>query len=44
MTLEALALPIEELVLPPESVDLVISSYALHHLRNADKARLVSAA
>ena len=43
-TLEALALPIEELVLPPESVDLVISSYALHHLRNADKARLVSAA
>ena len=44
MTVEALALPIEELVLPPESVDLVISSYALHHLRNADKARLVSAA
>jgi SAM-dependent methyltransferase len=44
LTLEAVALPIEELVLPPESVDLVISSYALHHLRNADKAHLVSAA
>jgi 2-polyprenyl-3-methyl-5-hydroxy-6-metoxy-1,4-benzoquinol methylase len=43
-TLEALALPIEELVLPPGSVDVVISSYALHHLRDADKARLVSAA
>lgn len=42
--LDTLALPIEELVLPAESVDLVISSYALHHLRDADKARLVSAA
>jgi ubiquinone/menaquinone biosynthesis C-methylase UbiE len=42
--LEGLALPIEELVLPEESVDLVVSSYALHHLRDADKARLVSAA
>jgi 2-polyprenyl-3-methyl-5-hydroxy-6-metoxy-1,4-benzoquinol methylase len=43
-SLEALALPIEELVLPPGSVDLVVSSYALHHLRDPDKARLVSAA
>lgn len=42
--LEGLALPIEELALPEESVDLVISSYALHHLRDVDKARLVSAA
>jgi len=42
--LEGLALPIEELVLPPGSVDLVVSSYALHHLRDPDKARLVSAA
>ena len=43
-SLEGLALPIEELVLPPESVDLIVSSYALHHLRDADKARLVASA
>ena len=43
-SLDGLAMPIEELVLPPESVDLIVSSYALHHLRDADKARLVSAA
>src|SRR5215469_5805152 len=42
--LTAVAVPIEELDVPPESVDLVVSSYALHHLRDADKARLVSAA
>ena len=42
--LEGLAMPVEELVLPQESVDLIVSSYALHHLRDADKARLVSAA
>jgi 2-polyprenyl-3-methyl-5-hydroxy-6-metoxy-1,4-benzoquinol methylase len=42
--LDGLAMPIEELVLPPGSVDLIVSSYALHHLRDADKARLVSAA
>ena len=42
-TLHGLALPIEDLMLPPESVDLVVSSYALHHLRDADKAKLVSA-
>src|SRR5260221_7925017 len=41
--LDGLALPIEELALPPGSVDLVVSSYALHHLRDPDKARLVSA-
>ena len=44
LSIDALALPIEELALPPGSVDLVVSSYALHHLRDADKARLVSAA
>ena len=42
--LEGLAMPIEELSLPEQSVDLIVSSYALHHLRDADKARLVSAA
>ncbi len=44
VSLEAVALPVEELVLPAGSVDLVVSSYALHHLRDADKARLISAA
>jgi 2-polyprenyl-3-methyl-5-hydroxy-6-metoxy-1,4-benzoquinol methylase len=43
-TLEAVAVPIEELVLPARSVDLVVSSYALHHLRDPDKAQLVAAA
>jgi 2-polyprenyl-3-methyl-5-hydroxy-6-metoxy-1,4-benzoquinol methylase len=42
--LTAIAVPIEELDLPQASVDLVVSSYALHHLRDADKARLVAAA
>ena len=42
--LDCLAMPIEELALPAASVDLVVSSYALHHLRDADKARLVAAA
>jgi 2-polyprenyl-3-methyl-5-hydroxy-6-metoxy-1,4-benzoquinol methylase len=41
--LECVAAPIENLRLPPGSVDLVVSSYALHHLRDADKARLVTA-
>ncbi len=44
VSLEAVVLPVEELVLPAGSADLVVSSYALHHLRDADKARLVSAA
>jgi 2-polyprenyl-3-methyl-5-hydroxy-6-metoxy-1,4-benzoquinol methylase len=44
VSLKAVALPVEELVLPAGSVDLVVSSYALHHLRDADKARLISAA
>ncbi|MDQ2874291.1 MAG: methyltransferase domain-containing protein [Actinomycetota bacterium] len=42
--LDGVALPIEDLTLPPGSVDLVVSSYALHHLRDADKGRLVAAA
>ena len=36
--------PIETLSLPEQSVDLVISNYALHHLRDSDKAALVVAA
>jgi 2-polyprenyl-3-methyl-5-hydroxy-6-metoxy-1,4-benzoquinol methylase len=40
----ALALPIEDLSLPAGSVDLVVTSYAFHHLRDADKARVVAAA
>jgi ubiquinone/menaquinone biosynthesis C-methylase UbiE len=43
-SLECAAVPIEDLELPERSVDLIVSSYALHHLRDADKARLVSAA
>src|SRR5258708_31158599 len=43
LTLDALALPIEELVLPPASVDLAASTYALHHLPDPDKARLLTA-
>lgn len=42
--LDVVAMPIEDLRLPAKSVDLVVSSYALHHLRDADKGRLVAAA
>lgn len=42
--LECLATPIERLSLPAESVDLVVTSYALHYLRDVDKGRLVAAA
>jgi ubiquinone/menaquinone biosynthesis C-methylase UbiE len=44
VNLECLAAPIESLSLPPGSVDLIVTSYALHHLRDADKDRLVTAA
>ncbi|NNN00807.1 MAG: class I SAM-dependent methyltransferase [Acidimicrobiaceae bacterium] len=36
--------PIERLNLPEASVDLVISNYALHHLLDPDKAKVVTAA
>jgi ubiquinone/menaquinone biosynthesis C-methylase UbiE len=42
--LSGVALPVENLTLPGASVDLVVSSYALHHLRDADKRRLVASA
>lgn len=42
--IEAIAIPIEDLCLPNQSVDLVVTSYALHHLRDADKSRVVAAA
>ncbi len=35
---------LETLELSPGSVDLVVSNYALHHLRDAEKARLLSRA
>ncbi|MGH8996288.1 MAG: class I SAM-dependent methyltransferase [Acidimicrobiales bacterium] len=38
------ATPIEQLCEPPDAYDLVVSNYALHHLRDADKARLVRSA
>ena len=41
---EGLDIPIEDLSLPSGSVDLVVTSYALHHLRDADKSLVVSAA
>ena len=43
-SLQAMAMPAEELVLPAASFDVIVSSYALHHLRDADKARLVISA
>jgi ubiquinone/menaquinone biosynthesis C-methylase UbiE len=42
--IEGLVSPIEHLRIEPGSVDLVTSSYALHHLRDSDKALVVSAA
>ncbi len=39
--IEALTHPIETLDLSPSSVDLVVSNYALHHLRDIDKKRLM---
>ncbi len=35
---------LRELRLPPGSADLIVSSYALHHLRDADKRMLVAEA
>ena len=39
--LHPLTQPIETFELAPESVDLVVSNYALHHLRDLDKEDLV---
>jgi 2-polyprenyl-3-methyl-5-hydroxy-6-metoxy-1,4-benzoquinol methylase len=39
--IEGAAIPIEVLQLEPGSCDLVVSNYALHHLRDGDKAQLV---
>ncbi|MHB8333882.1 MAG: class I SAM-dependent methyltransferase [Acidimicrobiales bacterium] len=36
--------PIEHLAIDPSSLDLVISNYALHHLLDSDKAKVVTAA
>lgn len=38
---EGRALPVEHLELPPGSVDVVVSNYALHHLRDEEKASAV---
>ncbi len=43
-SIDGLAMPIEDLSLPTESADLIVTSYALHHLRDQDKAALVGAA
>lgn len=43
-TVTGIVSPIEHLTLEPESVDLVISNYALHHLLDTDKAKVVNAA
>lgn len=43
-TIDAIAVPIEQLELPQAAADLVVSSYALHHLRDADKGQLVKSA
>jgi ubiquinone/menaquinone biosynthesis C-methylase UbiE len=40
--IEVLAHPAETLELDPESVDLVVSNYALHHLRDTDKRELIA--
>ncbi len=39
-----LAEPVESLALMPGSVDIVVTNYALHHLRDSDKPALVKSA
>jgi len=43
-TVTGLVSPVEELSFAPGSVDLVVSNYALHHLRDSDKRALVQSA
>lgn len=43
-TVRGIVGPIEHFDLPAESVDLVITNYALHHLLNADKEKVVGSA
>ncbi|MBF6558074.1 MAG: class I SAM-dependent methyltransferase [Acidimicrobiales bacterium] len=43
-TVRGLVVPIEHFTVPAESVDLVITNYALHHLLDADKDKVVRAA
>jgi SAM-dependent methyltransferase len=40
--IHALTQPIETFEVAPQSVDLVVSNYALHHLRDADKSEFVA--
>jgi ubiquinone/menaquinone biosynthesis C-methylase UbiE len=42
--IRVLVSPLEELALPEQSADLVVTSYALHRLRDADKNLVVTAA
>jgi 2-polyprenyl-3-methyl-5-hydroxy-6-metoxy-1,4-benzoquinol methylase len=44
VAVSALVQPIEVLSFEPGSVDVVVSNYAFHHLRDADKAAAVKAA
>jgi SAM-dependent methyltransferase len=39
--IQALTHPIQTLELAPASLDLIVSNYALHHLRDVDKAELM---
>jgi len=43
-TVSGMVVPIEHLSLPSESFDLVITNYALHHLLDDEKERVVRAA
>ncbi len=43
-TVRGMVSPVERLDLPEGSVDLIVTNYALHHLRDADKEKVVTAA
>jgi ubiquinone/menaquinone biosynthesis C-methylase UbiE len=42
--LEVVARPLDSLALPVRSADLIVTSYAMHRLRDPDKQRLIAAA